>query len=357
MTFFEYVAEQVREILASLGFRIAGRGDRPGRRARHRPAIEHWKARGLDLDPDAGRCRARPVRPGLHAGRGSRTTAWTRRWTTPSSSCARGPCSTARRSRLELPVRNVNRTVGTMLGSLVTRRYGADGLPDGHHRHHLPRVGRAVVRRVPAAGHHDAPGRRRQRLRRQGAVRRGHLRPAATRTAGFVAEQNVIARQRHRLRRDQRRDLPARRGRGAVLRAQLRRHRGRRGHRRPRPGVHDRRRAVILGPTGRNLGAGMSGGWAYVLDLDECAGQRRSSSTSRRCPASDARRLRGIVAAHAAHTGSAVAAALLADWPAARGAVPCGRAARLQAGARGHRARTRRAGEDVDAAVMAAARR
>ena len=48
-------------------------------------------------------------------------------------------------------------------------------------------------------------------------------------------------RQRDRLRRDDRRDLPARRRRRAVLRAQLRRDRGRRGHRRPRAGVHDRR--------------------------------------------------------------------------------------------------------------------
>ena len=99
-------------------------------------------------------------------------------------------------------------------------------------------------------------------------------------------------------------------------------------------------RVVVLGPTGRNFAAGMSGGDAYVLDLDEGrvnpelvelgAGRRRATPTS--CAT--------LVRRHAEETGSTVAAALLADWPAALARFTAGHAARLQAGAR--RARPRR---------------
>ena len=78
-------------------------------------------------------------------------------------------------------------------------------------------------------------------------------------------------RQRRALRRHRRRMLLPRPGRRALLRAQQRRPRGRRGRRRSRLRVHDRRRVVILGPTGRNFAAGMSGGIAYVWDPDATA--------------------------------------------------------------------------------------
>jgi len=112
--------------------------------------------------------------------------------------------------------------------------------------------------------------------------------------------------------------------------------------------------AVILGPTGRNVGAGMSGGHAYVLDLNESLVNPELVDVE---PVSteDAAGLREIVARHAGLTDSAVAHALLADWPAAvarlRAVVPRDFKRVLEA--------TRRAranGEDVDAAVMAAAR-
>ena len=62
--------------------------------------------------------------------------------------------------------------------------------------------------------------------------------------------------------------------RRAVRRAQLGRVGGRRGRRRPRVRVHDGRRVVVIGPTGRNFAAGMSGGIAYVLDDDSQFAQR-----------------------------------------------------------------------------------
>ena len=76
--------------------------------------------------------------------------------------------------------------------------------------------------------------------------------------------------------------------------------------------------AVILGPTGRNLGAGMSGGYGYVLDLDRSLVNGELVDLES-VAVGDAERLREIVEAHVAYTGSAVGAALLADWAAALG--------------------------------------
>ena len=67
---------------------------------------------------------------------------------------AEGALEDAHPVRLELPVRNVNRTVGTMLGAEVTRRYGAQGLPDDTIHIDAQRLRRPVDRRVPAAGNH-----------------------------------------------------------------------------------------------------------------------------------------------------------------------------------------------------------
>ena len=76
-------------------------------------------------------------------------------------------------------------------------------------------------------------------------------------------------------------------------------------------------RVVVLGRAGRNLAAGMSGGLAYVLDLDPARVNPRWSTWSR-CPADDADELRADRGdPPRGETGSAVAAALLADWPAA----------------------------------------
>ncbi len=75
--------------------------------------------------------------------------------------------------------------------------------------------------------------------------------------------------------------------------------------------------AVILGPTGRNLAAGMSGGVAYVLDLEPSKVNREMVDLERPDDA-DAERLVELVRRHAEETGSVVAEALLVDWPSAR---------------------------------------
>ena len=73
-------------------------------------------------------------------------------------------------------------------------------------------------------------------------------------------------------------------------------------------------RVVVLGPTGRNFAAGMSGGDAFVLDLDERPGQPRARRARARSTGDAAAELHDLVRRHVEETGSAVAAALLADW-------------------------------------------
>lgn len=68
---------------------------------------------------------------------------------------------------------------------------------------------------------------------------------------------------------------------------------------------------VILGETGRNLAAGMSGGLAHVLDLDPACVNRETVDLQ---PVSDLDRLHRIIRVHAEETGSSIAAELLADW-------------------------------------------
>jgi glutamate synthase (NADPH/NADH) large chain len=112
--------------------------------------------------------------------------------------------------------------------------------------------------------------------------------------------------------------------------------------------------AVILGPTGRNVGAGMSGGHAFVLDLDASLVNGELVDVEP-VSAADADGLRAIVSHHADYTESAVALGLLRDWSAARGrfsaVIPRDYRRVLDA-----TRRARAEGEDVDAAVMAAAR-
>ena len=214
---------------------------------------------------------------------------------------------------LELPIRNVNRTVGTMLGAEVTRRYGGDGLPDGTIDITLPARPASRFGAFLPARHHAAAGRRRQRLPRQGPVRRPARRSARRSSASFVAERNVIAGnvllygatggevfvrglvgERFAVRNS---------GATAVV-----------------EGVGDHGCEYMTG--GRSSSSGRSG----ATSRPACPAARRTCSTCTRrgvnremvdleaLDAEDVDVLRALVQRHVEHTGSAVGAALLADW-------------------------------------------
>jgi glutamate synthase (NADPH/NADH) large chain len=351
VTFFEYIAEQVRELLASLGFRSLDEAIGHVEVLDTSKAIEHWKADGLDLTPILSvpetpyaqdLKRTRDQDHGLDAALDN----------TLIQLCE-GALLDAAPVKLELPVRNVNRTVGTMLGSFVTRRYGAEGLPPGtidvtfrgsagqSFGAFLPRG--ISLRLLGDANDYVGKG-----------LSGGLIAVRPDESAGFAAEQNVIggnvigygATDGEIYLRGVVGERFCVRNSGATVVAEA-------------VGDHALEYmtggiAVILGPTGRNVGAGMSGGRAFVLDLDPGLVNGELVDVEPVDPES-ALTLRGVVQQHAAHTDSAVAGALLADWPAAvrrfSAVVPRDYRRVLEA-----TRRATEAGEDVDAAVMAAAR-
>src|SRR5881628_46506 len=135
INFFRFIAEEVREYMAQLGFRtmdeMIGRVDR----LNIRPAVDHWKAKGLDFSTilhepdvpaDALRYCVRKQEHGLERALDNELI----------ERCA-DALEHRKKISLNLPIRNVHRTVGTMLGYEVTRRYGAEGLPDDTIRLHF----------------------------------------------------------------------------------------------------------------------------------------------------------------------------------------------------------------------------
>jgi glutamate synthase (NADPH/NADH) large chain len=254
---------------------------------------------------------------------------------------------------LELPVRNVNRTVGTMLGSLVTRRYGPAGLPAGTIDITLRgSAGQSVGAFLPPGilirlygDANDYVGK---------GLSGGVLAIRPDERAALVAEQNVIAGNVI--------------GYGATSgELYLRGIVGERfcvrnsGATAVAEGAGDHALeymtggvAVILGRTGRNLAAGMSGGLGFVLDLDPRLVNPELVDVEP-VGGEHARTLLAVLRRHGELTGSSVAGGLLADWPAALArfslVMPRDYRRVLEA-----TRRARAEGADVDAAVRAAPR-
>lgn len=129
VNFMHFIAQEMRELMAQLGFRtideMVGRSDR----LQMRPAIEHWKARGLDFSeilyrPDVENedetVQKTKQDHGLEKTLDNRLLL----------DLCKPALKDGRSVTAELPIRNVNRVVGTILGSEITRRYGARGLPE-----------------------------------------------------------------------------------------------------------------------------------------------------------------------------------------------------------------------------------
>ena len=244
VNFFEYIAEEVRELLAELGFRTLDEAIGQVGTLDVAEAVDHWKAAGLDLTPILHQASA----TGSSASSSDQDLRNTKTQDhgldkaldNELVAIAAPALESGEPVRAQVAIRNVNRTVGTILGHEVTKRYGGEGLPDGTIDITLHRLGRPVVRRVRAARDHAAARGRRQRLRRQGPLRRPDRGPP--RPGRDVRGRRADHRRQHdRLRRHVGRDLPPRRRGRAVLRPQLRRHGRRRGRGRPRLRVHDRR--------------------------------------------------------------------------------------------------------------------
>jgi glutamate synthase (NADPH/NADH) large chain len=311
VTFFEFLAQEVRELLAELGFRSISEAVGQAELLDSAKAVEHWKAAGLDLSP----IFAVPELPSGAARR--RTTGQDHGLEKALDNTLIQLCEGALLDRspvrLELPVRNVNRTVGTMLGSLVTRRFGGEGLPEN--TIDITFTGSAgqsfgafLPRGVTLRLHGDANdyvGK---------GLSGGRIVVRPDRRAPFIAEENTIAGNTL---------LYGATGGELFLRGRV----GERfcvrnsGATAVVEGIGDHGceymtggTVVVLGPTGRNFAAGMSGGVAYVLDLVPDRVNSEMVEIERISP-EDRDQLGGILHRHHRETGSPVAAALLAGWP------------------------------------------
>jgi glutamate synthase (NADPH) large chain len=314
VNFFEFIAQEVREYLAALGFRSLEEAIGRTEMLDTRPAIDHWKAAGLDLSPilhlppevdsDSPRHRIREQDHGLDKALDNTLIA-----------LAEGALADGSPVHLDLPVRNVNRTVGTMLGYELTRRWGGEGLPDNtiditltgsagqSFGAFLPRgitlrligdandyVGKGLSGgRITVRPHHDAPFVAEHHIIAGNVILYGAT-SGELFLRGIVGERFCV------------------RNSGALAVVE---------------GVGDHGceymtggQVVVLGTIGRNFAAGMSGGIAYVLDMPT---HRVNSEMVDLDPLTDEDRafLADVVARHHAETGSAVAHALLADWDAA----------------------------------------
>jgi glutamate synthase (NADPH) large chain len=315
VSFFEFLAQEVREYLAALGFRSLAEAVGHAELLDTAAATAHWKASGLDLRPvlhvpelAAGSARRRVTEQDHGLERALDNTLIL---------LAEGALEQGTPVRLELPVRNVNRTVGTMLGSEVTRRWGGAGLADNTIDVTLTgSAGQSLGAFLPRGITLRLAGDANDYLGK--GLSGGRIIAAPEASATFAAEQHVIAGNVI--------GYGATSGeiflRGVVGERFCVRNSGATA---VAEGTGDHGceymtggRVVVLGPTGRNFAAGMSGGIAYLLDADP---GRVSTAMADLEPVGeqDADALEDLVRRHHAETGSAVAARLLADWPAALG--------------------------------------
>jgi glutamate synthase (NADPH/NADH) large chain len=355
VNFFEFIAEEVREYLAALGLRsieeAVGRVDLLDTAQ----AVSHWKASGLDLSPilhapgdSADGPRAATA---LHRT-AEQDHGLDRALDNTLIQLAEGALEEGLPVHLELPIRNVNRTVGTMLGYEVTRRWGGEGLPaDTITVAFTGSAGQSFGAFVPRGITLKLTGDANDYLGK--GLSGGRLVVTPSPDAPVDAETQVVAGNVI--------------GYGATageifLRGLV----GERfcvrnsGALAVTEGVGDHAceymtggRVVILGPTGRNFAAGMSGGVAYVLDLNPARLNREMVDTDP-LDDSDLEFLAKVVSRHQAETGSAVAARLLADWDAAAvrftKVMPQDYKRVLEAASAAERE-----GRDINEAVMAAA--
>ncbi len=315
VNYMYFLAQELREIMAQLGFRtvneMIGRVDR----LEPRQAIEHWKAKGLDFSsilyqppvPDnVGRYCQIPQNHGLEMALDS---------TTLLELC-KPALEEGKRVAATLPIRNTNRVVGTMVGSEISRRYGEAGLPDDTIELHFQgSAGQSFGAFIPHGMTLELEGDANDYFGK--GLSGGKLIVYPPQASTFPAEENIIignvafygatageayvrgvAGERFAVRNS---------GVYAVV-----------------EGVGDHGceymtggRVVVLGRTGRNFGAGMSGGIAYVLDEDGTFVQRFNDEMADLETLDDAAEIeevRGMIRRHLEYTDSTAAKRILAEW-------------------------------------------
>ncbi|MEU1331797.1 glutamate synthase large subunit [Streptomyces sp. NPDC005865] len=316
VNFFEFIAEEVRELLAELGFRSIEEAVGHAELLDTEKAVSHWKAQGLDLEPlfhvpalPAGAVRHQVTVQdhGLEKALDNELIRLA------GDALAAAGATDAHPVRAQVAIRNINRTVGTMLGHEVTKKFGGAGLPDdtiditftgSAGQSFGAFVPRGVTLRLEGDAN-DYVGK---------GLSGGRIVVRPDRGADHLAEYSTIAG-----------NTIAYGATGGELFL-----RGRTGERFcvrnsgatvVSEGVGDHGceymtggHAVVLGETGRNFAAGMSGGIAYVIDLDRDNVNAGNLGAVEPLDDTDKLWLHDVVRRHQEETGSTVAEKLLAEW-------------------------------------------
>jgi glutamate synthase (ferredoxin) len=315
VNFMRFVAEELREIMAKLGFRtineMIGRTDciEPSK------AIEHWKAKGLDLSnilyqpavgPEIGRYRQIDQDHGLDKSLDL----------TVLLDLCRPAIERGEKVRAEVPIRNVHRVVGTITGYELTRKHGPAGLPaDTIHVKFHGSAGQSFGAFVPPGMTLELEGDANDYLGK--GLSGGKIILYPPKGSTFVPEENIIT------------------GNVAFYGATAGEAyiRGMAGERFcvRNSGVHTvveaigdhgceymtGGRVVVLGQTGRNFAAGMSGGIAYILDVTADFANRCNTAMVDLGKLEDPEEIaevRGMIERHVEYTGSDRGRYILKLW-------------------------------------------
>jgi glutamate synthase domain-containing protein 3 len=328
VNFFFFVAEEVREILASIGLRsldeAIGRVDLLCATA----AIEHWKARGVDLTHILQHVELPPGTPRRRVEPPPAVLEDALDWQLlelAEPALARGPGAdgaSAEAVRLRLPIRNRNRCVGGILSSRIAQLYGAEGLaPDSIVVDFEGSAGQSFGGWLAPGVTFTLWGDAQDYAGKGLSGGAFAIRPREGMGEHFRAQDNVIvgntvlygATSGRAFFRGLAGERFAVRNSGAWAVVE---------------GVGDHGceymtggRVAVLGPTGRNFAAGMSGGVAFVLDEDGSFAKRCNMGMVgfEELDSADESELKELVSEHLARTDSPVAARVLAEWDALLG--------------------------------------
>ncbi len=321
VNFMKFIAEDFRRVMAEMGFRtvdeMVGRTDL----LEMAPAVQHWKARGLDY---SSVLRSVPAQPDERRCTQKQDHGISDTLDRTLIRLAEPALEGGQPVKISVDIRNVNRTIGTMLSSVISKKYGAAGLPED--TVHVTcngscgqSFGAFAARGLTLVVEGDANDYFGKGLSGGKLI----LRPPAT--ASYVAEQNIIvgnvalygatqgeayirglAGERFGVRNS---------GVSAVV-----------------EGVGDHGceymtggRVVVLGATGRNFAAGMSGGIAYVLDESGLFAEKRCNremvDLGELADPGEVAEVLNLIKRHHAYTGSPVARRVINEWFQLRSAI------------------------------------
>jgi glutamate synthase domain-containing protein 2/glutamate synthase domain-containing protein 1/glutamate synthase domain-containing protein 3 len=314
INFFFFIAEQVRQYMASMGFRtfdeMVGRSDM----LETRHALDHWKAKGIDLSA----ILYRPEAPSRIARRcvQAQDHGLNQAMDYQLIDYAREAIENQTPVEVVLPIRNVHRTVGAMLSGEIARRYGSAGLPDDTIRFRFTgSAGQSFGAFLAKGATLELEGDANDYVGK--GLSGGKLIVYSPRASMFQPEENILvgnvvlygatsgeayfngmAGERFAVRNS---------GATAVVEGL-----GDHGCEYMTNGL-----VVVLGKCGRNFAAGMSGGFAYVLDEKGDFAERRCNPASvdlEPVEGEDAERLQAVVSRHVEATGSPRGKWILENW-------------------------------------------